>query len=123
MAFFGVDKGSVVSIGSYGCVKTGDEKRHFRAGLEAMLNCIEPEAVLVYGSMPEDVFRDFESSTEFVHHPDWTTYIKAATPDSPKAARWAPGQAETIGLTASVRTRFTSTPRTTREQAAIRGVQ
>ena len=66
LAFLGVEKHSVVSVGSYGCVKTADERRHFRAGLAAMLDWVEPEAVLVYGSMPEGVFGDFLGRTEFV---------------------------------------------------------
>lgn len=84
LAFLGVERHSVVSIGSYGAVKTKDEKRHFRAGLEAMLDWLEPEAVLVYGSMPEDVFGASLDRTEFVRYPDWTTYIKEITPDKPK---------------------------------------
>lgn len=76
LAFLGVEKGSIVSIGSYGVVRTKLEKYHFRAGLDAMLGYLEPEVVLVYGTMPEDVFGDFEDRTEFVRYPDWTTYVR-----------------------------------------------
>lgn len=74
LAFLGVEKRSIVSIGSYGVVKTRDEKRHFRAGLEAMLGYLEPEVVLVYGSTPDDVFGDYWKYSEFVRYPDWTSY-------------------------------------------------
>ncbi|MBQ9041701.1 MAG: DUF4417 domain-containing protein [Eggerthellaceae bacterium] len=74
LAFLGVEKHSIVSIGSYGVVKTHDEKRHFRAGLEAMLEWLEPEVVLVYGSTPDDVFGEYWKYSEFVRYPDWTSY-------------------------------------------------
>ena len=74
LAFLGVEKRSIVSIGSYGVVKTRDEKRHFRAGLEAMLRWLEPEVVLVYGSTPDDVFGEYWKYAEFVRYPDWTSY-------------------------------------------------
>lgn len=76
LAFLGVERHSVVSIGSYGVVKTRDEKRHFRAGLEAMLDWLEPEVVLVYGSTPDDVFGDYWKYAEFIRYPDWTSYLR-----------------------------------------------
>ena len=76
LAFLGVERHSIVSIGSYGVVKTRDEKRHFRAGLEAMLDWLEPEVVLVYGSTPDDVFGEYWRYSEFVRYPDWTSYAR-----------------------------------------------
>ena len=76
LAFLGVEKHSIVSIGTYGVVKASDEKKHFRAGLEAMLETLMPEAVLVYGSMPKDIFDEYKRYTEFVQYPDWTTYVR-----------------------------------------------
>ena len=77
VAFLGIEKHSIVSIGSYGVVKTREEKKHFRAGLESMLETLEPETVLVYGAMPEDIFDDYRNCTEFIKYPDWTTYIRS----------------------------------------------
>lgn len=74
LAFLGVEKHSIVSIGSYGVVKTNEEKKQFRAGLEAMLEKLEPEIVLVYGSTPDDVFGEYWKYSEFVKYPDWTSY-------------------------------------------------
>ena len=82
LAFLGVEKHSIVSIGSYGVVKTRDEKRHFRAGLEAMLSWLEPEVVLVYGSTPDDVFGDYWRYSEFVQYPDWTSYQRRDAPQA-----------------------------------------
>ncbi|MBR0225951.1 MAG: DUF4417 domain-containing protein [Thermoguttaceae bacterium] len=73
IAFLGVEKNSIVAIGTYGCSQTRDDKYHLKTGLEAMLETLEPVVVLVYGAMPKSVFKDFLNTTEFVHYPDWTT--------------------------------------------------
>jgi len=77
VAFLGAPKNSILSVGTYGCVKSKESKRYFREGLIAMLNELEPEVVLVYGSMPKYVFEGLESRTRFVNYPDWITYKKA----------------------------------------------
>lgn len=72
-AFLGVPKNSIVSIGTYGCIR-GEEKRyHFKQGLKAMLSTLTPQVVLVYGSMPSDIFDEFKESTKFIRFHDWTT--------------------------------------------------
>lgn len=73
VAFLGVEKNSIVAIGTYGCIKSKEDKYYFREGLEAMLETLEPKVVLVYGSMPEKTFRPYERKTTFVPYPDWTT--------------------------------------------------
>lgn len=76
-AFLGVPRHSIVSIGTYGCVKSKEAKHYFREGLLEMLDELEPEVVLVYGSMPKQIFSDLENRTRFVNYPDWITYKKA----------------------------------------------
>lgn len=76
LAFLGVEKNSIVSIGSYGVVKTKDERKHFNAGLEAMLETLSPEAVLVYGSMPKEIFDQYRHLTKFFNYEDWTSYVR-----------------------------------------------
>lgn len=71
-AFLGVEKHSIVSIGTYGCSKTKEELHHLKEGLRAMINELVPEVVLVYGSMPKNVFAEFSGKTEFVNYSDWT---------------------------------------------------
>lgn len=73
IAFLGVEKHSIVAIGSYGCIKTIEEKQHFKPGLEAMLKELEPQIVLVYGAMPQDVFEKYRYLTKFIQYPDWIT--------------------------------------------------
>lgn len=71
VAFLGACKNSIVSIGTYGCIKRRDDKYHFKAGLESMLETLEPEIVLVYGSMPDSVFGDYLNCSRFIQYDDW----------------------------------------------------
>ena len=73
IAFLGAPKHSIVAIGTYGCIQHRDDKYHLKAGLEAMLETLEPDTVLVYGSMPDAVFGDYLHTTRFVQYDDWTT--------------------------------------------------
>lgn len=77
VAFQGVDKHSIVSIGTYGQIKTAESKRYFREGLVEMLKELEPEVVLVYGSMPDIIFGDLKDKTRFVVYSDWMTRKKS----------------------------------------------
>ncbi len=76
VAFLGVEKNSIVAIGTYGCFKTRDDKYHFEAGLSAMLETLEPAIVLVYGSMNETVFGQYLKSAKFIKFSDWITRMK-----------------------------------------------
>ena len=76
VAFQGVDKHSIVSIGTYGQIKSDESKRYFREGLEEMLKELEPEVVLVYGAMPDKIFGGLYDKTSFIQYPDWTTRMK-----------------------------------------------
>ena len=75
-AFLGAPKNSIVSIGTYGCVKDKNNACYFRAGLEAMLEELTPQVVLVYGSMPKKIFDGIKHKTEFVNYPDWISKVR-----------------------------------------------
>ncbi len=72
IAFLGVEKHSIVAIGTYGCTGSKENKMHFKAGLKAMLETLEPEVVLVYGPMSDKIFSDFLHLTRFIQFTDWT---------------------------------------------------
>lgn len=76
VAFLGAEKHSIVAIGTYGCFQTKDDKYHFEAGLAAMLEFLEPEIVLVYGSMNSKVFGPYLQYARFVQYDDWTRHVK-----------------------------------------------
>ncbi|MCR4686008.1 MAG: DUF4417 domain-containing protein [Lachnospiraceae bacterium] len=73
IAFLGVEKKSIVAIGTYGCIQKKEDKYHFEAGLYEMMQTLEPEVVLVNGSAPPKIFNPYESYSKFVIYPDWTS--------------------------------------------------
>ena len=76
VAFQGIDKHSIVSVGTYGQIQSLESKKYFREGLIEMLEELEPEIVLVYGSMPEKIFGDLKHRTQFIQFPDWISRKK-----------------------------------------------
>lgn len=75
-AFMGIPKHDIVSIGSYGCCKRKEDKYYLTHGLQAMLNFLEPEAVIVYGAFPDSIFETLSERTMFYHISDWITQKK-----------------------------------------------
>ncbi len=75
-AFLGIPKHSIVSVGTYGCIKSREDKYYFKQGLKAMLKELQPLTVLVYGHMPQEVFGKFEHLTQFVRFQDWISLHK-----------------------------------------------
>lgn len=55
-AFLGIPKNSIVSIGTYGCSRSKEDKHYLEAGLEAMLTELTPKDVIVYGSYNPKIF-------------------------------------------------------------------
>lgn len=83
-AFLGLPKHSIVSIGTYGCTNSSEEKFQLRKGLIAMLDELEPEVVLVYGAMSKSVFEGLYDRTQFVNYPDWTSSKRGGLKDGNK---------------------------------------
>lgn len=75
-AFLGAPKNSILCVGTYGACQAKEEKYHLRQGMIAMLDYLEPKAVLIYGAMPESVFQGLHDRTKFIQYPDWTSYKK-----------------------------------------------
>lgn len=70
-AFVGLPKKSIISVSTYGCIDSREDKYYFREGLVAMLKELEPIIVIVHGAMPKSVFTQFKDQTRFVHYDDW----------------------------------------------------
>lgn len=75
-AFAGIPRNDIVAIGSYGCCKSQEDKYYLVNGLEAMLDYLEPQVVIVYGALSESTFGMFADRTTFYHIPDWITQKK-----------------------------------------------
>ena len=75
VAFSGVEKHSIVSVGSYGQLKDKVNRYYFEAGMDAMMEELEPEIVLVYSKMPDKIEEKYPG-TRFVEYPDWTSIVR-----------------------------------------------
>ena len=75
VAFLGVEKHSIVSVGSYGQLKDRVNRYYFEAGLDAMIETLEPEVILVYSKMPDEIERKY-GDIKFVEYEDWTSIIR-----------------------------------------------
>lgn len=75
VAFLGVEKHSIVSVGSYGQIKDRVNRYFFEAGMDAMMETLEPEIVLVYSQMPDKIEEKYPK-TRFVEYPDWTSTVR-----------------------------------------------
>ena len=75
VAFSGVEKHSIVSVGSYGQLKDKVNRYYFEAGMDAMMEELEPEVVLVYSKMPDHIEEKYPD-TRFVEYPDWTSVVR-----------------------------------------------
>ncbi len=81
VAFLGVEKHSIVSVGSYGQIKDRVNRYYFEAGLDSMIETLEPEIVLVYSQMPDDIEKKYPA-IKFVEYPDWTSIVRKDKEDN-----------------------------------------
>ena len=75
VAFLGIENHSIVSVGSYGQLKDRVNRYYFEAGMDAMMETLEPEIVLVYSKMPDDIEKKYPH-TQFIEYPDWTSIVR-----------------------------------------------
>lgn len=75
-AFVGLPKRRIYWIGSYGNCRKPEDRFHFKRGLEAMMDFLEPEIVLCYGAMSEEVFGRYRGKALFIQYPDWVSRKK-----------------------------------------------
>ncbi len=75
IAFLGVEKHSIVSIGTYGQLKNVVNRYYFEKGLDAMMETLEPEVVLVYSKMPQEIKEKYPA-TNFVEYENWTSVMR-----------------------------------------------
>ena len=75
IAFLGVEKHSIVSTGTYGQLKNTVNRYYFEKGLDSMMETLEPEIVLVYSKIPQEIKEKYPS-TNFVEYEDWTSIMR-----------------------------------------------
>lgn len=67
--FLGVPRHTIVSVSTHGCIRSAEQKKLFRIGLQAMIDELAPTDVLVHGHMPDSVFSPFDGLTMFHRYP------------------------------------------------------
>lgn len=75
-AFQGIDKNSIVSIGSYDCIRGNENLYHFENGLKEMIKYLSPKIVLIYGSIPERILDTYSKETTLICYKDWISMKK-----------------------------------------------
>lgn len=76
VAFLGAPRGGIVTVSTYGCIRSSENKKHFQAGIEAMIHHLTPQVVLVHGAMPPKLFSHVRANAEFIQFPDWISRMK-----------------------------------------------
>ena len=75
--FEGVPKQSTVSVSTNGCIRDKVDRYCFMKGLEKMIEVLEPQRVICYSSMPDDIFsRYYDTNTQFIHLPHYINRFK-----------------------------------------------
>lgn len=75
IAFLGIEKHSIVSIGSYGQLKNKVNRHYFKEGFDAMMETLDPEVVLVYSKLPDEWKAEYPN-TKFVEYQDWASRMR-----------------------------------------------
>lgn len=57
--FNGIEKNSVVAVGSHGQLKKTNDKKVFLEGLPVMVSTLTPHTIIVYGKAPDDIFKTY----------------------------------------------------------------
>lgn len=73
-AFQGIPQNQICAMGTYGQIKDPEKRRLFKNGLGIALETTKPKMVLVYGSMPKDIFGPYEEQIEFYRYPCWQEF-------------------------------------------------
>lgn len=73
IAFSSAPKHSVVAVGCYGCIRGEENKKYFIDGFLAMLDELGPEAVIIYGKLPDDIIKLLRIRTKLIVYNDWTS--------------------------------------------------
>lgn len=58
--FDGIEKNSVISVGTHGCIKDKMDRTYFKEGLSKAVEVLIPKIIIVYGAAPKDIFEKYE---------------------------------------------------------------
>lgn len=58
----GVSPHSTIAIGTHGCIKLLNERVYFQTGLEYVVQTLQPNSIIVYGTAPDNIFGVYRAS-------------------------------------------------------------
>ena len=66
----GIEKNSIIAIGSHGCVKSKVDREFFQKGLEYIVNSLSPKIIILYGAKPDSIFNKYEEKATIINFKD-----------------------------------------------------
>lgn len=58
----GAPANSTIAIGSHGCIRLLQERKHFIQGLDYVVNRLKPKTIIVYGTAPDVIFSKYKEA-------------------------------------------------------------
>ncbi len=66
-----IPKHSMIAIGTHGFVKTKQERYEWYCFLENIIKELEPSKIIVYGTLPGEMFSNMKNKQKFVFYDSW----------------------------------------------------
>lgn len=61
---------SCFAVGSHGCIKQKEDRKHFVDGLEQVIKRLKPKRIVVYGAAPASIFGKYRDQGIDILHFD-----------------------------------------------------
>lgn len=58
----GVPKYNTIAVGSHGCIKVKEDRQWFSMGLANIIHKVHPATIIVYGTKPDELFKQYEDA-------------------------------------------------------------
>lgn len=58
----GVSKGGTIAVGSHGTIKNALDRKYFSEGLKYVVSTLSPQNIVVYGTVPDDIFERYKEA-------------------------------------------------------------
>ena len=69
--FDGIPRGGTVAMGTNGCMSNNILRYYFKKGLKELIGRIAPKTIIVYGTMPKNIFEEYLEKISFINIPHW----------------------------------------------------
>ncbi|MFV0425211.1 MAG: DUF4417 domain-containing protein [Bacilli bacterium] len=76
-AFEGLEKGGTFAVSTNGCIRNKLDRYYFEKGFKKMVEILEPSVIVVYSSMPDDIFLFCkEQGIQLINLENWHSSFK-----------------------------------------------